>query len=187
MSVFLLAPDLPRLANLLLNRPAGPSTQPPLFRTPPRQPRRARRAARLRRLSPGMYTGSAGATGTREGGGGSPQSPLYGIWDVDRARDRRPAPPAAPNDYDRRWRRVIFDSPDGVVFQRTDDSFAHYGAAIDVNSGTSTLTKGRQQDLDTRFTFERPAPDRLMLDGDDGRIQDPRAAQARGARHASGC
>jgi hypothetical protein len=38
------------------------------------------------------------------------------------------------NDYDRRWRRVIFDSPDRIVFQRTDDSCAHYGAQLTTSS-----------------------------------------------------
>ena len=41
---------------------------------------------------------------------------------------RRVAP--ADADYDRRWRRVIFDTPDVVAIQRTDDSVAHYGADV---------------------------------------------------------
>ena len=44
MSLILLAPDFRRLSNLFfLDRAAGPSSHPPLFRTPSRQPPRARR------------------------------------------------------------------------------------------------------------------------------------------------
>ena len=45
--------------------------------------------------------------------------------------------PPILNDYDRRWRRIIFDSPSVIVFQRTDDSFAHYEASIDASSRAS--------------------------------------------------
>ena len=53
-----------------------------------------------------------------------------------------------------------------MVFQRTDDSFAHYGATVDLNSHTLTLTKGGSRSWIARFTIERPAQDRLILDGD---------------------
>jgi hypothetical protein len=107
------------------------------------------------------------------GGGGRPKSVLYGIWNVERLSvDGHTGPPQS-NDYDRRWRRVIFDEPDAVVFQRTDDSFARYGASIDRGSGTMALTKGNSRTWASRFTFDRSNGDRLSLDGEmDGhRIQ----------------
>jgi hypothetical protein len=70
------------------------------------------------------------------------------------------------NDYDRRWRRVIFDDPRLVVFQRTDDSFAHYDGSIDVNSGSLALTRGNSRTWNATFRFQRPPPDRLILDGE---------------------
>ena len=76
------------------------------------------------------------------GGGGRPKSALYGIWNVERLSVNGQARPAELNDYDRRWRRVIFDSPDVLVFQRTDDSLARYGLSIDEATGTLALTKG---------------------------------------------
>ena len=88
-----------------------------------------------------------------------------GIWEVDQlAVDGQLRSPLL-NDYDRRW-RVIFDSPTVVVFQRTDDSFAHYGATVDLNSRSLTMTKGGSKSWTARFTVERPAQDRLILDGD---------------------
>ena len=167
MSVFLLAPDFSRLVNVfLLNRPAGPSATPPLLRTP-----RANRLALAAQLVFGayllaMYTRIGVSYWYGDGGGGSPRSPLYGIWEVDQlAVDGQLRSPLL-NDYDRRWRRVIFDSPTGVVFQRTDDSFAHYGATVDLNSRSLTMTKGGSKSWTARFTVERPAQDRLILDGD---------------------
>jgi hypothetical protein len=164
MSLFLLAPDFPRLANLfLLNRPAAPSSEPQLFRT-----RRANRIALAVQITFGlyllaMYTDVGRTYWYVEGGGGSPRSPLYGIWDVEEmAIDGEVRTPQL-NDYDRRWRRVIFDAPQWIFFQRTDDSFIRYGVSI--GDGTLSLTKGRSRTWNSNFTFQRPAPDRLVLNG----------------------
>jgi hypothetical protein len=107
------------------------------------------------------------------GGGGRPKSVLYGIWNVERLVVDGQVRPGESNDYDRRWRRVIFDEPAVVVFQRTDDSFARYGASIDRGSGTIVLVKGSSRTWTSRFTFDRAADERLSLDGEmDGhRIQ----------------
>jgi hypothetical protein len=77
----------------------------------------------------------------------------------------------ALNDYDRRWRRLIFDAPGSAVFQRIDDSFARYGASID--GSTLALTKGQSQTWKATFRVQQPAKDRLILEGEmDGyRIQ----------------
>ena len=107
------------------------------------------------------------------GGGGRPKSVLYGIWDVERLTVDGQTRPAESNDYDRRWRRVIFDSPDVVVFQRTDDSFARYGVSIDAATGTLALRKGASRTWTSRFTYDRASDGRLGLDGamDGHRIQ----------------
>jgi hypothetical protein len=99
-------------------------------------------------------------------GGGAPKSALYGIWDIEQLSVDGQVRPAVLNDYDRRWRRAIFDAPDSMAFQRTDDSFAHYGAFIDSRNRTLALTKGRSRKWRADFTFERPAEDRLILDGE---------------------
>jgi hypothetical protein len=101
-----------------------------------------------------------------EGGGRSPRSPLYGIWDVEQLSVDGEIRLPDLNDYDRRWQRVIFDSPDRLVFQRTDESFSRYGVSIDVYSNTMTLTKGNARDWRSIFMFSRPARDRLVLDGE---------------------
>jgi hypothetical protein len=106
-------------------------------------------------------------------GGGSPKSPIYGIWNVDRVSINGEVGPTELNDYDRQWRRLIFDSPDSMVFQRLDDSFARYRVSIDQSNNSLTLSKGNSQQWKAYFTFQRPSQDRLILDGEmDGyRIQ----------------
>jgi len=167
MFAFLLAPDARRLANVLvLNRRAEPSSERPLFATP-----RANRIALIAQLAFGVYLiAMFTSLSTRyfyaAGGPGAPKSPLYGIWNVEQMAVDDEIRPTTSNDYDRRWRRVIFDAPDVVVFQRTDDSLAHYGAALDADARTLALSKRNSTNWSARFTVERPSHDRLILAGD---------------------
>jgi hypothetical protein len=99
-------------------------------------------------------------------GGGSPRSVLYGIWDVEQLSVDGVVQVPVLNDYDRRWRRAIFDNPDRMVFQRSDDSFAHFNASIDNAQNTVSLTKPNSSTWRANFNFRRPAPDRLLLEGE---------------------
>jgi len=166
LALFLLAPEWKRLAGVLvLDRATGPSTQPPLFAT-----RRANQIALAVQILCGAYLlgmqGYANAVYWHAAGGGAPKSPLYGIWNVEALAVNGQAGPPSQNDYDRQWRRVIFDAPGSLAFQRTDDSFARFGASIDLASGTLALTKGGSRTWRSVFRFERPADDRLVLDGE---------------------
>jgi len=166
MAAVLLAPDVPRLAAVFLGRAAGPSTQAPLFRAA-----RHNRAAMIAQLVFGVYLMATFATLSvrywyGDGGGRAPRSALYGIWNVEELQVDGEARPVALNDYDRRWRRVIFDTPAVVVVQRIDDSLAHYGASLDLGAAVLSLTKGASTTWRASFTLQRPAPDRLVLDGD---------------------
>ena len=73
------------------------------------------------------------------------------------------------SDYDR-WRRVVFDSRIVMQFQRMDDTFGGYRSATNDKAKKITLTKLNDKGLDSRewigeFIFDRPAQDRLVLDG----------------------
>ena len=166
MFAFLIAPDARRLAHVVvLNRPAEPSSAPDLFLTP-----RANRIARIAQVAfgiylIGMFTWVATRSYYAPGGPGEPLSPLYGIWHVEELSVDGESRPVTLNDYDRRWRRVIFDTPAVVVFQRTDDSFAHYQASIDTSTRAIGLTKRNGGPWRASFSFERPSDDRLVLDG----------------------
>jgi hypothetical protein len=163
MSLFLMAPDFPRLARVFWRRDASVEQQ--LFRTP-----RANKIALAVQIAVGVYLLAMYANISRsfwyaDGGGGSPRSPLYGIWDVEQLSIDGELRPAQLNDYDRRWRRVIFDAPQWMFFQRTDDSFVRYAVNIDPQQRTLAITRGHNRTWRSEFTFERPDSDRLVLDG----------------------
>jgi hypothetical protein len=97
-------------------------------------------------------------------GGGAPRSALYGIWDVQQmAVDGQVRPPLATDTT--RWRRAIFQRPVAMSFQRPTDTFKGYGTKIDTIAKTLTLTTFDSTPSKFPFTYQRPAKDRLILDG----------------------
>ena len=167
IALFLLAPDFRTLVNVLvLGRPAAAPSHPVLFTTP-----RANRFALAGQIAFGlfliaMFTNLSLRFYVADGGTGAPKSPLYGVWDVEQlAVDGQVRPPLL-NDYDRRWRRVIFDFTDRMFFQRWDDSYAGYGVSVDEGRRVLALTKGASRTWKAAFTYDRPARDRLILEGE---------------------
>src|SRR6267142_2205121 len=166
LSCFLLAPDVPRLVRfLLLRRTTSLSTEAQLFRSV-----RANRIAVAAQIILGLWLVGLcghfawGIWNTR--GGGRPLPPLYGIWEVKQMSiDEQPRPPLLTDST--RWRRAIFDAypDDGMAFQRMDDSFAHYGASVNLPERTLALTKSDDKNWTASFTFQQPAGDQLILDG----------------------
>ena len=164
LSCFLLAPDVPRLVRfLLLHRTTSLSTEAQLFRGV-----RANRIALAAQILLGLWLVGVschygwGVWITR--GGGRPLPALYGIWEVRQMSiDEQPRPPLLSDSI--RWRRAIFDYPDRMAFQRTDDSFAPYGASVNLPDRTLALTKSDDKNWTASFTFQRPAGDQLILDG----------------------
>jgi hypothetical protein len=157
LSCFLLAPDVPRLVRVAL------STQSQLFRSV-----RANRIALAAQIILGVWLvglychHSLGVWSTR--GEGRPLPALYGIWEVKQMSiDEQPRPPLLTDST--RWRRAIFDYPDRMAFQRIDDSFAPYGASVNLQEKTLALTKSDDKNWTANFTFQRPAEDQLILDG----------------------
>jgi UPF0716 family protein affecting phage T7 exclusion len=170
LSLVLLAPDFSRLANVFWwNRTAEPSNEPGLFGSA-----QANRLAVALQIAFGVYLIAGYAyinwTYLHAAGDKSPRSPLYGIWNVEELSIDGEVRPAALNDYDRQWRRAIFDVPNAMAFQRLDDSLARYSASVDPYKHTLTLSKSGSRSWRSIFAFERPAADRLLLDGEmDGR------------------
>ena len=163
IALFLLAPELPRLADFFLNREAGPSSQPELFRSG----RASRITADLQIIACiyllGIYTyGNVAAWYAY--GGGRQKSPFYGIWTVDEISIDGQLRPPLLTDHGR-WRRVIFDFPASVTFQDMDDSFAGYGASISSQGKTITLTKESDKNWKANFVYGLAAPSELTLDG----------------------
>jgi hypothetical protein len=165
IALILLAPDFERLANLFfLNRTANPSTQPQLFLSS----RRNRIAVAVQIALGVVLLGSnvyGGWKSWHEYGGGQANSALYGIWNITEFTADGESRPPLLTDNDR-WRRAIFQFPSRMTFQRMDDSFAPYNNSIDTKQKTLELTRGDDKNWKAHFTFQRPSPDQLTLDGD---------------------
>jgi hypothetical protein len=167
LAAFLLAPSVPRFIDFFVrHRPSEASTPPPLpMRTP-----LAQRVILFLTIVLGAYALGMWAyinwTFWHVAGDKRPKSALYGIWNIGQLSVDGEARPPELYDYDRRWRRIIFDAPDTVVFQRTDDSLASYGASIDTSRAAIALTKANTRNWGATFTYERPAEDRLTIAGD---------------------
>jgi hypothetical protein len=69
------------------------------------------------------------------------------------------------NDYGR-WRRVIFQSPTAMSFQRMDDTFQGYGAKIEGDGARLALTSAADAKWGATFAIQRPEPGRMVLDGE---------------------
>jgi len=165
LAVFLLAPDLSRLRQFFLgNRTVRPSTQTQLFGTA-----RANRIALLLQIALGIWIVGSNAYSAWDDwhsrGGARPESPLYGIWNVDQLSIDGQLRSPLLNDYER-WRRVLFYRQTRMAFQRMDDSFALYSATINTKDNTLELAKDGNKDWKAAFHFQRVSPDQLILYGD---------------------
>lgn len=164
MAAFLLTPECKRLLRVLLSdREAPASTEPRIGGST-----RAKRIALVAQIVFGLYLVGMNLNGAISGwkqyGGGAPTSPLYGIWDVAYLSIDGVERAPLVTDYDR-WRRVVFDRPTNMAFQRMDDTFVRYGLRIDTEAKAITFTGGPQPLPRGTFTFERQAADRLVLSG----------------------
>jgi hypothetical protein len=170
LALIVLGPDLRGLRDFFLRRgPTQASLPPEVVHSP-----RGRRAFLAAQVAFGVYLLGmltwVNWSFWQAAGGGRPRSALYGIWNVERMSVDGEAREPARNDYDRRWRRVIFDDPGRVVFQRTDDSLARYGASLDAGRGTLTLMKTNSRHWEASFAIARPSADVVDLSGEmDGR------------------
>jgi hypothetical protein len=91
------------------------------------------------------------------------RSPFYGIWNVEEfsidSNDRPSAEKAT-------WRRVFFERPEFIVVQFGDDKRAFYRIQLNESANSFELSTGRPNgDQRFPFTYERPEPDMLKIDG----------------------
>jgi hypothetical protein len=158
MAIFLLLPDLRRLANFfILDRPVECVRVQPLFRRPLWH-RGALVIASLFLITVvgtslyQSYDQRRLFTGQR--------SPLYGVWEVEEfSLGQSTATASAP-----RWRRIIFDSPRRIAVQTTD-LLERYGSQLDQEKRTLTLRKRDDPNWNTVLTYEQVSPEVITLAG----------------------
>ena len=165
LTLVLLAPDASWLARVLvLNRAAGPRSEPPLVHG-----RRVQRVLLIGQLVLGAYMAGLSLCNARtawtEWSTGAPKSALYGIWDVDDMSIDGEDHPPLTSDRDR-WRRVLFDSPTLAAVHGTDNTLSYYASTLDIGNRTLTLGRPDDQSHKSTLTLERPTPSQLVLDGE---------------------
>ena len=157
LSLVLLAPQVGRLADVLIRqRTAQPATQPPLFTGA-----RANRAATAVVALLGVWVLAGclveGVAGWSEYGGGRPKPELYGIWEVTRFADGATELPPLTTDVSR-WQRLVVDEPGVITYQLMDGELIDEPATIE---GEVISVP----ELSASLRYTRPAPDRLQLQG----------------------
>ncbi|MFE3443881.1 DoxX family protein [Nocardia sp. NPDC059180] len=173
LSIALLAPESRRLATVLFSgRPVPPADDTELFTTA-----RPNRFALIAQVLLGLWllvtTALEGWDAWHAYGAARPRSPLYGIWNVTEysvAGQELPPLLTAPNPFadptSARLRRIVFDTVDGIHLQGMDDRLTPVPAAVDPEQRTITLFSDPAAKWRLgSFTYEQPAPDRLILDG----------------------
>lgn len=163
MSVWLVLPDLKRLANfLVLNRPTAPAS---LVR--PFSNRWLHRAALGAKVA---FVGGILVVSTRQSvevvkrlGEHVSKPALYGIYEVEAfARNGEAVPPLITDE--RRWRKVVIQVP-MLSIHRMDDSVQHFFMTDDPVKKTIKLTWWDQQ-VKIVLSYTQSANDHLFLAGD---------------------
>jgi hypothetical protein len=160
--VFLLLPDLRRLANFfLLNRPVEPAPAPPPFAS--RRLDRAvvglRTVALLGLAGFMLYSSYQGRKQYQ-----AMRSPLRGIWNVEEfVLDGQVRPPLTTDPV--RWRRMVFDFPQRTSIQPMDAPARGYMVKLDSKKRSLELTGRDDPKAKSALTYERPKPDVLLLSG----------------------
>ncbi|WP_280401351.1 DoxX family protein [Nocardia carnea] len=163
-SLLLLAPQARRFADFfLLARRADPAVQPALFGTA-----RANRFALWAQAAIGIWlvAGSVviGWTSWHEYGGGAPKPELYGLWEVTEFRvDGRPVPPLLTDET--RWQRLVLEYDGLATIQAMDGRLLDAPAQLDPAARTLTVATAPGTEEATTFTYARPDPEHLHLEG----------------------
>jgi hypothetical protein len=165
MAVFLLVPERRRLMQFCFRSCAIEAcARPRLFAG-----QRANRIAIAAQVIFGLLLLGVGLHNARqewfEFGGGAPKSPLYGIWNVDEMSIDGVVRAPLLTDYGR-WRRVVFDFPQFMTFQRMDDSFGRFAITYDPKANKLTLNKRNDKNWKGELTVQRQSTGRMVLDGE---------------------
>lgn len=165
MSVFLVAQDLGRLANLFLfNRRVEAAEFRQLFRR-----KWLNRGVLALQIVFGLYLIGANFYGnyqqSKTRGASGPKPPLYGIWTVEEfSVDGQPRPPLLTDAS--RWQRVIIQSRAGLTIQPM--SGANQPFTLELNMEDKTLSLGKRNDAEWKalLSFRELDPGIMTVEGE---------------------
>jgi uncharacterized membrane protein YphA (DoxX/SURF4 family) len=163
MAVFLAAHDLRRVLNVLvLNRPAEPAEEHPLFRR--RWLHWGTKVLAVLFIAYLTYTSLQFSYQGRKDWNDVAKSPLYGLWNVEElVFDGKVRPPLVTDST--RWRRVMFTGGNRMSFQLMSDTRDRYNVAIDPKARTLAFTKRDDPVWKSTLTYVRPEPKVLVMQG----------------------
>ncbi|HEY9420228.1 MAG TPA: hypothetical protein VIW92_02350 [Thermoanaerobaculia bacterium] len=169
MAVFLILPDLRRLANLLVfNRPAEPAELRPLFARPwlNRGGLIFRTLFILAFAALALYQSWSVRS---KFGDAAPKPPLYGIWNVEEfAIDGEVRPPLLTDKE--RWRRMVFSRVGAVSIYPMEAGYKYYSLKLDPIQRSLRLSKPSDPKSQSVLSYRQPEPGVLAVDGTfDGR------------------
>jgi uncharacterized membrane protein YphA (DoxX/SURF4 family) len=165
ISVFLIAQDLRRLANLLLfNRSVEAVEDAQLF-----QRKWLNRSALALQILFGFYLiGSSLYQSYQQSkvrGAFAPKPPLYGIWLVDDfSVDGQGRPPLLTDAT--RWQRVILQVPEALTIQPMSGPNQNFLLELDLEGRTLSLGKRNDPEWKALFSFAEVDPGLLTLEGE---------------------
>jgi hypothetical protein len=165
MSVFLVAQDLGRLANLLVfNRRVEAVELSQLFRR-----KWPNRSALALQILFGLYLiGTSFYQNYQQSkvrGGFAPKPPLYGIWLVDEfSVDGQVRPPLLSDAT--RWQRVILQFPEVLTIQPMSGPNQMFTLGLDMEGRTLSLGKRNDAEWKALFSFEELEPELIRLEGE---------------------
>jgi hypothetical protein len=164
LAVFLLLPDLRRLAHVLvLNRPTEPVPLRVPFQTPWLE--RGSRAAKALFITAMLFfMAKSNWEDFTEYGDGAPTPALYGIYDVESfTRNGQEVPPLATDTT--RWRELLVDRFKWAIVHKMSGPAEVLEMKDEPEKQRLTLTPFKQGSEPLVFTYSRPDPDHLVLEG----------------------
>jgi hypothetical protein len=165
MSVFLILPELPRLANVFIfNRVAAPA--PPAR---PFQRESLNRVLPFALLALGLIFAGMDLYQSRQSvqsfAASSLKAPLYGTWAVDEfAVEGQSRPPLVTEGL--RWQKAILETGSALTIQGMDGKLLRLLAKLDTRKRTIELTKRDDAHWKANLSFEIPAKDLMIMSGD---------------------
>lgn len=163
MGVFLLAPDMRRVANVLaLNQPAAPvNLKFPLTlrATWMKVTRYAVKAAFVGYILVSLTHGELAEHRDLQ-----KKSPLYGAYDVEEFSDNGQTLPPLMTDT-KRWENVAFDFPTYTQIRMMDGKLEYFHTDFDAAKGIVTFSTGQDKGKKYPLTYTRPDPMHVVLLG----------------------